>query len=77
MHADNALHLTLPGGVIRLCVILFVALVLLIFHAGVWGENKPAPHPTGIQLSSHTVMSDIFNSVKPRIKKQLRRLAAL
>ncbi|WP_330766809.1 hypothetical protein [Serratia sp. C2(2)] len=77
MHADNSLHLTLPGGVIRPCVILFVTLILLIFHAGAWGENNRATRQPVAKLSSHTVASDIFSSFKPRIKKQLRRLAAL
>lgn len=77
MHAGNASNSAITGGITRPRAILFVALVLMLFNAGVWGENKPAPHPTGIQRSSHTAMSDIFNSFKPRIKKQLRRLAAL
>ncbi|MGB8665651.1 MAG: hypothetical protein WCD24_13020 [Serratia inhibens] len=77
MHAGNASNSAITGRITRPRAILFVALALMLFTAGVWGENKPAPHPTGIQPGSHTAMPDIFNSFKSRIKKQLRRLVAL
>ncbi|VEA67578.1 Uncharacterised protein [Serratia plymuthica] len=77
MHAGNASNSAITGRITRPCAILFVALALMLFNSGVWGENAPAPHPPGMQRSSHTAMPDIFNSFKPRIKKQLRRLAAL
>ncbi|OJT34339.1 hypothetical protein BSR04_25585 [Serratia plymuthica] len=77
MHAGNALNLALSGGIVRPCVILFIALELLIFHIGAREENNSVPHPPAVQLSSHTEMSDVFDSLKPRMKKQLRRLIAL
>lgn len=77
MHAGNALNLALSGGIVRPCVILFIALELLIFHVGAREENNSVPHTPAVQLSPHTEMSDIFDGFKPRMKKQLRRLIAL
>lgn len=61
----------------RLGAILLLVLIMLSFHVDAQDGDHGGPLLPTRPLIQHTESSDFYKSLKPRIKKQLRRLVAL
>ncbi|WBL74405.1 hypothetical protein [Serratia liquefaciens] len=61
----------------RLGAILLLVLAMLSFHVDAQGGDHGESFLPTLSVIQHTESSDFCKSLKPRIKKQLRRLVAL